>query len=252
MRRLLAGLLFILLPWYSAPSAAGPLTVAVAANAQFAFEELHAAFARETGVEVQTVIGSSGGIAAQVKRGAPFDVFLSADMDYPQTLYKEGLAIMPPVIYAYGTLVLWTFADIDLARGLDVLRDGRLRRIALPNPKLAPYGREALRALAHSGLDEAVRAKLVFGESIAQVNHYVRSGVVDVGFTAESVVMSPSMRGKGHWIEVPKGSYAPIAQGVVILKHGQETRAGAARRFTRFLSSAPARAILERYGYGLP
>jgi molybdate transport system substrate-binding protein len=252
MKRLVIGLLLNLLSLYGAPSAAESLTVAVAANVQFAFNDLKTAFTKETGIEVESIVGSSGKIAAQVKGGAPFDVFLSADMDYPHTLYKDGLAAGLPAIYAYGTLVLWTFADLDLAAGLEVLGNNRVRKIALPNPRLAPYGREAMRALAHYKLDNAVRSKLVLGESIAQVNQYIDSRAVDAGFTAKSVVLSPALRGRGRWIDVPKNSYTPIAQGVVILKHGQDTHPTAAGRFVRYLSSAPARTILERYGYGLP
>lgn len=250
----LSGFLYailLLLP-LATPAAAGSITVAVAANVQFAFEDLQAAFSRETGIDVQTVIGSSGKITAQVRSGAPFDVFLSADMDYPRTLHKEGLASSAPIVYAYGTLVLWTMSDLDLTPGLKVLTDPKVGKVAIANPRLAPYGRAALQALAHYRIAGAVQAKAVFGENVSQVNQYVYSQNVTAGFTAKSVVLSPTMRGKGHWIEVPPGTYRPIAQGVVILKHGADNAQADCKRFIRFLASAPARKVLADYGYGLP
>ena len=231
---------------------ADTLHIAVAANVQFAFEELAATFTRDTGITLTSSIGSSGKLTAQIQASAPFDVFLSADMDYPTALYKRGLAGGPPVVYAYGTLVLWSLGDMDLSTGLDALNDSRIKRIALPNPKLAPYGREALHALAYYKLDAAVQPKLVMGENIAQVNQYISSRSADIGFTAKSVVLSPRLHNQGQWIDVPAAAYTPIAQGVVMLIFGQRNHAQAAQRFMEFLHSPNARAILQRYGYGLP
>jgi molybdate transport system substrate-binding protein len=242
----------VLLLTLTTPAAANSLTIAVAANVQFAFKDLQAAFTRETGIDVQTIIGSSGKITAQVRSGAPFDVFLSADMHYPQTLHKEGLASRAPITYAYGTLVLWTMSDIDLTPGLKVLADPKVHKVAIADPKLAPYGRAALQALAHYQIADSVHAKAVFGENVSQVNQYIYSQNVDAGFTAKSVVLSPAMRGKGHWIEAPQDSYQAIAQGVVILKHGTDNAEEDCKRFVNFLTSAAARTILANYGYRLP
>jgi molybdate transport system substrate-binding protein len=228
------------------------LTIAVAANVQYAFQDLQAAFTRETGIAVRPVIASSGKITAQVLGGAPFDIFLSADMEYPRTLYKEKLADSAPAVYAYGTLVLWTRAGLDLRPGLTVLADPKVDKVALANPKLAPYGRAAMQALAHYRLADAVRAKAIFGEDIAQVTQYVYTRNAAAGFTTKSAVLSPAIRGKGQWIEVPRDAYQPIAQGVAILKHGANSSMADCERFVHFLASAPARAILANYGYGLP
>ena len=236
----------------SAWAQAAPLTVAVAANMKYTFDELAAEFRKETGIEVQGVFGSSGKIAAQVKSGAPFDVFLSADTEVPEALYDEGWAVSKPKVYAYGVLVLCTMKDLDLGRGLPVLADAGVRKVAIPNPKLAPYGRAAMRALESAKLKTVVEPKLVYGESIAQAAQFVDSGAADIGFNAKSVVLSPEMAGKGKWMEVPKGSYDPIAQAVVILKHGAETQSEAAQKFVKFLSTTKARAIFEKYGYVLP
>jgi molybdate transport system substrate-binding protein len=231
---------------------AEPLTVAVAANVKYAFDELAAEFSKSTGIEVRSVFGSSGKLAAQINSGAPFDVFLSADMDYPEVLYRDKLAMAAPTVYANGVLVLWTLNPLNLGKGIQVLADPAVQKIAVANPRLAPYGREAMNALEHFKLRAAVEPKLIYGESISQVNQYIVSKSADIGFTAKSVVLAPEVAGKGKWIEVPRESYQPIAQGVVILQHGAETNAAAAHRFLEFLSSPAARGIFEKYGYLLP
>lgn len=248
MRMLAAPLLFAL----CAAAAADTLTVAVAANVQYAFDDIQAAFTRETGHALKPVYNSSGKFAAQIMNGAPFDVLLSADMDYPEKLHKEGHAAAPPKVYAYGMLVLWTMKEIDLANWRSALASPAVAKIAVANPKTAPYGRETMKALAHTRLDEALAAKFVFGESISQTNQYIHSRAADAGFTAKSVVVSPEMQGQGKWIDLPKDSYQPIAQGIVILKHGQQKNPKLARQFHDFVLSAKSRAILERYGYQLP
>jgi molybdate transport system substrate-binding protein len=232
---------------------AEPLTVAVAPNVRYAFDDLQAEFKKETGIEVNPVFASSGKVTAQVENGAPFDVFISADMGFPETLYKKGFAAAPPQIYAYGSLVLWTLKDgLDLSKGIAVLKDSGVEKIAVANPKLAPYGREALKALKYYNLSGTLEPKLVYGEDISQVNQYIVSKAADIGFTAKSIVVSPEMKGKGKWVEIKKEAYQPIAQGAVILKHGQDTSPAASRKFYDFLFSAKSRAILEQYGYILP
>lgn len=228
------------------------LTVAVAANVQYAFDDLQAAFKKETGHDIKPVFNSSGKIASQALHGAPFDVFLSADMEYPQKLHDAGLATSAPKAYAYGALVLWTMRDLDLAHWQPALASPAVRKIVVANPKTAPYGRETMNALANLKLDDVLKPKLVFGESISQTNQYIHSKAADAGFTAKSVVVSPEMRGQGKWIELPQGSYTPVAQGIVVLKHGARTNPQLAQRFHDFMLSANARAILARYGYLLP
>lgn len=231
---------------------AAPLTVAVASNVRYAFDDLAAGFRNETGIEVQGVFASAGKITAQVKNGAPFDVFLSADTEFPEALHKDGLAITPPRVYAYGVLVLWTTKDLDLSKGVPLLTDAKVQKVAIANPKVAPYGRAAMQALESAGLKAAVEPKLVFGESIGQAAQYVDSGAADIGLIAKSLVVAPETRGRGKWVEVPKNSHEPIAQGVVVLKHGAETQSDSARKFVDFLFTPKARAIFEKYGYVLP
>jgi molybdate transport system substrate-binding protein len=233
-------------------AAAQTLSVAVAANMQYVFDDIKAEFKKETGHEVQAVFNSSGKFVTQIMNGAPFDVFLSADMEYPEYLHAQGFSTAAPKVYAYGVLVLWTTKNLDLSQWQTLLASEGINKIALANPKTAPYGREAMRALSYYKLDSKVQSKLVFGESIAQTNQYIHSGVADIGFTAKSVVSSAEMKGQGKWIELPPTSYQAIAQGAVILKHGKQSNGVLAQQFYDFLSSAKVRAILERNGYKLP
>lgn len=231
---------------------AAPLTVAIAANLKYVFDDLATEFKKETGIEVQGIPNASGKIATQVRNGAPYDVFLSADTDFPEGLYKDGYAVTPPKVYAYGLLVLWTQKDIDLSKGVAGLADASVGKVAIANPKVAPFGRQALKVLEYYKVRAAVEPKLVYGESITQVSQYVDSKAADVGFSAKSIVVAPETAGKGKWVEVPAESYEPIAQGVVILKHGSESNGEAARKFYGFVQSEKARAIFARNGYKLP
>ena len=173
MKKLWLGL--ILLLGFPVISFAEELTVAVAANARYPFEGIKAVFEKQNGVTVKSVIGSSGKFVTQIENGAPFDVFLSADMEYPEALAKSGFTADIPKIYAYGTLILWTLADIDLSKGIAVLTENSVHKIAIASPDTAPYGRQAVNALKHYGLYEKVAEKLVYGESVTQVNQFISS-----------------------------------------------------------------------------
>jgi molybdate transport system substrate-binding protein len=231
---------------------ASDITVAAAANVQFTLDDLKAEFTKETGVGVKTVIGSSGKLTAQAENGAPFDVFLSADMKYPAKLYKDGFSSQAPKVYADGALVLWTMKDLDLSKGINVLSGTGVQKIALADPQVAPYGRETVNALKFYKLYDQLQKELVLGESISQANQFITTQAADIGFTAESVVLAPNMKGKGKWVEVDPQSYKPIAQGVVVLKYGENNHSEAARKFYDFLFSAPAQEIFKKYGYKLP
>lgn len=223
------------------------INIAVAANMQFAMQALTHAFAKEEGIECDLIISSSGKLTAQIKSGAPYDLFVSADMKYPSELYKDGLALEKPKIYAYGKLVLWTM-DPHIELSLAVLKSHGIKHIACANPQTAPYGSATIQLLKHYGLYHLLRNKLVYGESIAQTNQFIISESAKVGFTAKSVVLSPKMKDSGKWIELNPESYAPIAQGVVILKQNKSMEANA-RKFYNFLFSPTAKKILQHYGY---
>lgn len=224
------------------------VSVAVAANVQFAMEQLKNQFEKETGIEVDITISSSGKFTAQIEQGAPYDVFVSADVSYPNELYKRQFTANAPKVYAMGSLVLWT-ARNDLRPGIKELSANEIKKIAIANPKIAPYGAAAEEALKYYKVYDEVKSKLVYGESIAQTNQYIISMAADIGFTAKSVVLSNEMKGNGSWIDIDKKAYSPIEQAAVILKHGEETNANASQKFYNYLYSKNAKAILKEYGY---
>jgi molybdate transport system substrate-binding protein len=226
--------------------------VAVAANAQFVAEALKASFEKETNIEAQLIVSSSGKLTTQIQQGAPFDVFLSADMKYPQALYDGKLTEEKPKVYAFGVLVMWSLKDQIIHKGLQTVNETSVKKIAIANPKLAPYGEAAVQALRKTGVYEQAKSKLVYAESIAGVNQYLLTGVVDLAFTAKSVVRESSMQNKGKWVEVDQQVYSPIAQGVVLLKSAANRNQAAARQFYNFLFTPKARNIFQTYGYRLP
>lgn len=225
------------------------INVAVAANMQFAMKDLASAFEEKTGIACELIIGSSGKLTAQIKQGAPFDVFVSANMMYPEEIQNSGLAAAPPQVYAYGKLVLWSMKE-GLEPSIELLGDPSIRHIALANPKTAPYGAAAIEVLAKYQMIDRLNDKLVYGESIAQTSQYISAGAVEMGFTALSVVLSPEWQGKGKWILIDTGLYAPIEQGVVVVRH-EGGREEAAKQFQDFLFSEEAGKVLEGYGYAV-
>lgn len=221
------------------------ITIAVAANMQFAMHDLVAEFNKQSDLEVEIILGSSGKLAMQIKEGAPYDMFISADMIYPAELYKLGFAMNKPKVYAYGKLVIWSMYD-NIQPSINFLSDSAIEHIAIANPQTAPYGVATIEVLKHYGLLEKVQDKLVYGESISQTNHYIINQTVPVGFTSKAVVLSPEMVGKGRWVDVEDSIYTPIAQGVVLLK-----RENKAEEFYGFLFSNQAQDILKKFGYAV-
>ena len=232
---------------------AGTVTVAVAANASYAMGELIRAFQKSRpDTKFRTIVGSSGKLTAQIRHGAPYQIFLSADMDYPRALYRSGEAIEPPRTYARGALALFAPKARDLSRGLTLLEDPSIRRIAVANPRTAPYGRAAKEALEHAGLWQRLKERFVYGESVAQTVAYALRAA-DAGLIAKSALYSPKLRSfeEGrHWVEVDPSLYRPIEQGVVLLRPGAGDRE--ARAFYEYLLSPEAREIFRRYGYLQP
>lgn len=225
----------------------GKLTIAAAANMQYAIDELIEAFSTQSGVNCEVVLSSSGKLTAQVVGGAPFDVLLSADMKYPEVLFQRGLTLDGPMTYAFGNLVLWTLKDgIDPV--LESLTHDEIKFIAMGNPKTAPYGMSAMEVIRKKGMEAKIGKKMVFGESISQTNQFIISKAADIGFTSKSVVLSPLMKGKGSWKAVDKNLYAPIAQGIVILNN-RDQFLNEAMQFRDFLLSAKGKEILYKFGY---
>ena len=230
------------------------LTVAVAANAQFAMEEIEHAFEEETQKNIEIIIGSSGKLTAQIKQGAPYDLLVAANMKYPAYLYEEGLTKQKPMVYALGELVLWTMDEmLDLnATDLSILTQSAIQKIAIANPRNAPYGEQAINVLNYYQLKEKLQPKLVFGESIAQTNQYITTRNCEVGFTAESVVLAPKLKDKGQWIPIANEAYQLIEQGGVITKYGVKEHPVVAQQFYDFLFSTTAQRIFQDYGYTIP
>lgn len=224
--------------------------VAVAANMQYPMNKLKETFEQQTGIKVNVILSSSGKLTQQIQEGAPYDVFISADTTYPQTLYKNKFATAPPKVYAKGVLVLWTTAPgIVPTKDLKVLLANDVKKIAIANPKTAPYGVAAETILKHYKIYDQVKDKLVFGESITQTNQFIASQSADIGFTAKSVVLSDEMKGKGSWIDLDINTYTPIEQAAVILRHGTETNKDASEKFYNYLYSKTAKAIFKQFGY---
>ncbi|NND34931.1 MAG: molybdate ABC transporter substrate-binding protein [Saprospiraceae bacterium] len=222
------------------------LLVATAANVQFAMKEVVEAFINHTGIECQMVTSSSGKIAAQIQEGAPFDVFLSADMQYPMEIYEKGFAWNPPTNYATGTIVFWSVKEKGTL-DLNILTDEDIDYIAIANPKIAPYGVAAIETLEFYHLLDSVKPKLVYGENIAQVNQFILSGAAYGGFTAKAAVLAPRMAATGSWKEIDQKAYRPIKQGAVVLKNSRMKKE--ADVFLDFLGSNEAISILRKYGY---
>lgn len=230
---------------------ADEITVAAAANLQFTLDDIKSAFEQKTGHKVNLVFGSSGKLTTQIRQGAPFDIFMSADEEYPQWLSKEGLTLGEPRVYAVGVLVLWTLKDIELSDDLGQLNNSIFEKIALASPKAAPYGRQAMNAMTYYKLYPAIESKLVYGESISQVNQFIVTKAADIGFTGKSVVLSPNMKDKGKWIEIDPAAYHPLNQAVVILNNAT-TQGRIVQDFYDFLFSVESKHIFTQYGYKLP
>jgi molybdate transport system substrate-binding protein len=234
-------------------SAAQEITVAAASDLQFAFQDVAARFKKNTGHPVKLIFGSSGNFFTQIQNGAPFDIFFSADIDYPARLEAAGLA-EPGTLYRYGAgkIVLWVLAGskLDLSRGLQVLLDPGVKKIAIANPEHAPYGRAAAAALKHENLYDQVSSKFVVGENISQAATFVASGSADIGIIALSLALAPSLKEKGRSAEIPEADYAAIQQAAVILKSSQQKEIS--RQFMKFVQSLEIRELLRTYGFVIP
>ncbi|MDN5213987.1 molybdate ABC transporter substrate-binding protein [Fulvivirgaceae bacterium BMA12] len=229
------------------PDYPASLKIATAANVQYAMKALTADFAQRTGIRTEVIVGSSGKLTAQILQGAPYDIFISADMKYPAELFKNDKTLTEPVVYARGKLVLWTL-DQDISLNLDSISSKKIAHLAIANPTTAPYGKAAVATLKYYAKYELVKPKIVSGESISQTNQFVLSGAAQLGFTAKSVVLAPALKDKGKWIEIDPLSYDPIQQGMVILKK-QNPNAVEAKKFYNYVLSSQGRAILDAFGY---
>lgn len=225
------------------------LKVAVAANLQSVIKVLGTDFKSKSGITVEPIVGASGNLVAQIKNGAPFDVFLSADMGFADVLYNDGFATDKPVVYATGALIVCSTENIDVKHWQSLILTDKVNKIAIANTLTAPYGKAAQEALTQLNLMNKISAKVVNAESITQVNTYIFNDVVSVGFTSQSFVYDSGQSKKLYWSAVDPKLYTPIEQGMVILKHAKENNANAADKFYKYLLSSSAKAIFKKYGY---
>jgi molybdate transport system substrate-binding protein len=227
--------------------------IAAAADLKFAMDELATQFEKGSGAKLDITYGSSGNFLTQIQNGAPFDLFFSADSEYPKKLEAAGLT-EPGTLrgYAVGRIVIWTPSDSEINTSKDgwkSLLDQRVKKIAIANPEHAPYGRAAVAAMRKAGIYEQVKDKLVYGENISQAAEFVQSGNAQAGIIALSLAVSPAMKNGNRW-EIPADSYPAIKQAAVILKASKNK--DAARRFLDFVSGPPGREILQRFGFTVP
>jgi molybdate transport system substrate-binding protein len=231
----------------------GTITLAAAADLTDAINEIAANFQKGTGCTVRVSTGSSGNFLSQIENGAPFDVFFSADIEYPKKLEAEGLAAPGSTyLYAVGKIVLWVRSDsrVDISNGLAVLRDPSVRKVAIANPQHAPYGRAAQQALQNAGVYDAVKNRLALGENILQTAQFVESGNAEAGILALSLVLSRGLKDKGRFWSIPENLYSPIEQGVVLV--GASKNPQGAQGFLNYIKTPETAALLERYGFTLP
>jgi molybdate transport system substrate-binding protein len=227
--------------------------IAAAADLKFAMAELSSQFEKESGARLDITYGSSGNFLTQIQNGAPFDLFFSADSEYPKKLEAAGLTDPGTLLeYAVGHIVIWAPSDSEINTSKDgwkSLLDQRAKKIAIANPEHAPYGRAAVAAMKKAGIYEQVKDKLVYGENISQAAEFVQSGNAQAGIIALSLAVSPAMKNGKRW-EIPADSYPAIKQAAVVLKASKNK--DAARRFLDFVSCPRGHEILQRYGFTVP
>jgi molybdate transport system substrate-binding protein len=251
--RTFAFIISVLFARSEAQAQAKEIRIAAAADLKFALGELSEKFETQTGTKVKVTYGSSGNFFSQLQNGAPFDLFFSADIEYPRKLEAAGLT-EPGTLYEYavGRIVIWAAADskVDVSKlGWKALLDARVEKIAIANPEHAPYGRAAVAALQKAGIYESVKAKLVYGENISQAAQFVQSGNAQAGIVAKSLAVAPAMQNGKRW-EIPTEMHPPLEQGAVILKDAKNK--DAARDFLEFVKSESGRSVLVKYGLEIP
>jgi molybdate transport system substrate-binding protein len=234
-------------------ASAQALTVAAASDLHSVMPAVVARFQQAAGQAVTVTFGSSGSFVAQIQNGAPFDLFFSADIEYVRRLEAGGFVERGSIAtYATGGLVLWTRADsgVDVRRGLPALLDAAVRRVAIANPELAPYGRAAVAALRHERLYDRVRNKLVLGENVAQAAQFVESGNADAGIIALSLALDPGMKQRGAFYEIPPGYHPPIQQAAGVVQASKNK--AAARAFLDFVRTPEIVRLMQSYGFTSP
>jgi molybdate transport system substrate-binding protein len=241
----------ILLLLSSASAHAESINIAAASDLKFALDEIISGFNREhTGNQIQVTYGSSGRFHTQISQGAPYDMFFSADIAYPRELAKSGLAASEVRSYGLGRIVLWSSSMNAARMTLASLNDPMIKRIAIANPKHAPYGKRAEEALRAAALWDKLQPKLVFGENISQTAQYVQSGNAQIGIIALSLALGPELAKTGGYSLIPENLHAPLEQGYIITRRGADKPL--VKKFAHYIESKKARSVMARYGFKLP
>jgi len=227
------------------------ILVAAASDLKFALDSVAAVFKQQHPGTVDITYGSSGKLSEQISNSAPFDVFFSADVTYPQQLKGKKLTASDIYIYGKGRIVLWSKKVDPNKDGVNTLLSSSILKIAIANPQHAPYGKRAEEALAYYKLTDRVKPKLVYGENISQTAQFVTTGAADAGIVALSLALSPNMlKEQGKYFLIPEASHQPLEQGAVIVKHGQGN--DYAKIFLEFVKSNAANNILHHFGFTRP
>ncbi len=238
----------LLLTW---PALADKITVAAASDLKFAMDEIVIDFRQShPGDAVDVVYGSSGNFHTQIQQGAPYDLFFSADIGFPRELAARGMAGSEVIPYAVGRIVLWSTSLDATKMTLNSLADPKISRIAIANPKHAPYGKRAEEALRASGLWEKLESRLVYGETVVQAAQFVQSGSAQAGIIALSLASNPELAGKGGYWLIPPQLHQPLEQGFIMTKRAEGNPL--AKRFADYMSSPSIRTVMRRYGFVLP
>ena len=251
---LVAGFLALGSLWPAWASAGEDLTIAAASDLNFAFRELIGAFEKKSGTHVRLSLGSSGNFFSQIQQDAPFDLYFSADVRYPEKLIESGHAVSESLYrYAIGRIVVWVpnSSPIQVERqGMESLLAPSVKKIAIANPKHAPYGRAAVSAMEYFKVHDRAKDKLVLAENISQASQFVESGAADIGVIALSLALAPPMKAAGKYWEIPASAHPPLEQGAVILKNAKNIES--AKAFLNFLKGDDGRKVMASYGFVLP
>ncbi len=247
MKRILVLILFSVFSIYTSAQKA---TIAAAANLRYVLEEIKTQYIKENPkATIQITYGSSGTLTQQIVNGAPFDLFMSADTDFPNKVKEKGFASGEIKTYCYGKVAMWSLS-LDVSKGINTVLLSEVKKIAIANPVNAPYGENTVAALKNQKLYDKISSKIVWGENINQTAQFAFSGNAEIGFIALSLALAPEMKSKGKYYVLPESICPPIKQAAVLVKGWEKN--GEASKFLNYLTSSKCDDIWEKYGYGLP
>ncbi len=247
MKRLIY--LVVLLFCYSCGTGNKKFRIAVSANAYYPMKKISSIFAEKTGIDVEIISTSSGKLYNQIKNGAPYSLFFSANMKYPEKLLRDKEAFNKVLVYVKGTLILWSFSDRIKITNLESLLHDNIKKIVIANPMYAPYGKAAVQMFKKAGIYEKIEKKIVYAGNISKVNLYIVSRNVDIGISAKSSLFNPKLKERGSFFELDRRLYKPIKQGMVITKYGYKNYNKLSKRFYSFVDGTIAKKVFREYGY---